>query len=177
MHHRRLIPLAAAILVAAMPAASASAQGSGVTIDPDSPTGKEYAIPFETARRNATEGGGAELGTPQQGARSAPLFGEGVGDEIGATSGGAGPKGATKDSRSGDSSTPAGPGAGGRSKSNRAEPDPGGEMQDAIAGTQAVRATIPDGGIGSAATIGAVALSVLLLGGVLGSIARRRNAG
>ena len=37
-------------------------------------------------------------------------------------------------------------------------------------------ASVPDGGLGSSAVIGAVALSVLLLGGVIGSIARRRSS-
>jgi outer membrane murein-binding lipoprotein Lpp len=36
-------------------------------------------------------------------------------------------------------------------------------------------ATVPQGGFSDTLTIGAVALSVLLLGGVIGSIARRRS--
>jgi LPXTG-motif cell wall-anchored protein len=44
-----------------------------------------------------------------------------------------------------------------------------------IAGTRTVRAAVPGGDAQSTLTIAALAVSVLLLGGVLGSIARRRR--
>lgn len=168
---RRLLPLALAVAIGASPAAPALAQGGGVTIEPGSPSGKEYAIPLESARRDAARGGGDEVVPTQQGERSAPLFGEGVGDDDDgraetAPSGGSGSKGTAPDRGSKQGSERPERAAGG-----------GGGVQDAITGTRTVRASVPDGGLGSAATIGAVALSVLLLGGVLGSIARRRNAG
>jgi hypothetical protein len=49
----------------------------GVFIDPGSPTGKEYEIPFEAARRGAEPGSDPSAPIPQ-GERSAPPFGEGI---------------------------------------------------------------------------------------------------
>jgi hypothetical protein len=130
-------------------------------IDPGSPSGKEYAIPLESARRDAA----GTKGDVQQGERSAPLFGAGVGDSDDNGSGGT-PESSgghkQKSSRGPGSTTSAGSGD-------------GGTVNDAIRSTQPVRATVPQGGLGSSASIAAVALSVLLLGGVIGSIARRRS--
>jgi hypothetical protein len=53
--------------------AGARAQEDGVTVDPNSPSGKEYDIPTERARRDA--GGGKKKSDDKK----APLFGEGVG--------------------------------------------------------------------------------------------------
>jgi hypothetical protein len=63
-------------LVLAVAATPALAQTDEVFVDPDSPTGREYDIPFERARRDAAA-------TPPSGpqsyrSRSAPLFGEGI---------------------------------------------------------------------------------------------------
>ena len=69
----------AATLVAvgvALSAPSAFAQEEGVTLDPGSPTAKEYALPIEQARRDA--GGEGGRATTQAGERAVPLFGEGV---------------------------------------------------------------------------------------------------
>ncbi len=163
MERRRLLPLAAALAVALTPAAPATARsGDGVTVDPNSPTGKEYAIPLQSARRDATQGTDTP-GRAPQGERSVPLFGEGVGDspaQSGSSSGGS----SLRAPRSSHEQP---------QRSSKRSAD-GGTVQDAIAGTRTVRATVPDGGAGSVLTIGAVALSVLLLGAVLGSIARRR---
>ena len=52
-----------------------------------------------------------------------------------------------------------------------AAPAPAGSDREPVP----ARAEAPDGGIGAGVTIGALALSVLLLGGVIGSIARRRG--
>jgi hypothetical protein len=56
----------------ALPAA-AQAQGRGVFVDPDSPAGKEYAIPLEEARRH-----GAPGAEPGPGGGGPPLFGQGI---------------------------------------------------------------------------------------------------
>lgn len=150
--NRRFVSILAVLAV--VPAAPAAAQ---VHVDPGSPSGKEYAIPLESARQNAAGNSGTVLpgaGTSSAASgTSAPLFGEGVGDK---------PKGARGRSQRG---TRSGIGAGG-----------GSSVDNAIAGAQPVRATIPSGGPKSTLTIAALALSVLLLGGVLGSIARRRNS-
>ncbi len=52
---------------------------SGVVVDPSSPTGKEYAIPLESARGIGSDEP-KKTAQPQY-ERSAPLFGEGVGDD------------------------------------------------------------------------------------------------
>jgi hypothetical protein len=62
----------AALLLAATGTPPAGAQESGVFVDPDSPAGKEYAIPLEEARRQAAGGSRANPGSGQ------PLFGEGI---------------------------------------------------------------------------------------------------
>jgi|SRR5829696_7351368 len=59
------------MLVAAFAAPPAAAQEDGVFVDPDSPAGKEYAIPLDEARREAAGGGGA-------GRAGQPLFGAGI---------------------------------------------------------------------------------------------------
>src|SRR4051812_19082119 len=55
-------------------ASSAAAQTPGLHVDPDSPGGKEYAIPLDQAR------GQGATGTPQDSTGSTPakLFGEGI---------------------------------------------------------------------------------------------------
>ena len=155
---RKLIVLAASGFALALPADPAAAQ---VFVDPGSPSGKEYAIPLEEARREASTGGGDF--PVEQGERSAPLFGEGVGEP-------SSPGGSSRDG--GDNR----PGSGG-DRQGSAEDDEargGGSVDEALRNTNTVGATVPQGGLGSTATIAIVALSVLLLGGVIGSIARRR---
>lgn len=62
----------AAVALLAPSASEAIAQDDGVRVDPDSPAGKEYALPLDSARRDAA-------GTPSAGARDeAPLFGAGI---------------------------------------------------------------------------------------------------
>ena len=74
-----LIPV---LFVALALPAPARAQEEGVFVDPDSPAGKEYAIPFEAARRG--------VAPERDGRTSPPLFGEGVSDGGGsAATGGA----------------------------------------------------------------------------------------
>jgi len=73
-------------------AAGADVAPAQVTIDPDSPSGKEYEIPLETVRRGAQPG--ADPSAPvTQGERSAAPFGEGISparpDGSGSTAGGA----------------------------------------------------------------------------------------
>lgn len=68
--------------------ALAQGPGDGVFVDPDSPAGVEYAIPFETAREQGSAGrenppraggGGARGDSRASGQGSAPLFGSGIG--------------------------------------------------------------------------------------------------
>lgn len=156
MMRRNLIALAAAGIVFGTPSMPANAQ---VFIDPDSPTAKEYAIPLEGARQDAASGSGDDLPI-EQGERSAPLFGEGVEAQK---------ESAKSTRRNGISSAR----QNGGSSSSGIESD-GTGTTSAGAGRSFV-ATVPQGGFSETATIGAVAFSVLLLGGVVGSIVRRRD--
>lgn len=64
-----------AIVAAASLTGTAGAVEPGVTVDPGSPSAKEYALPLEAARRDAS----GESGKPvAPGERDAPLFGAGV---------------------------------------------------------------------------------------------------
>jgi hypothetical protein len=65
---KRLALIALLLAVAAPPVA---AQQDGVFVDPDSPAGKEYAVPIDQARGEAAGGGEAAPGEE-------PLFGEGI---------------------------------------------------------------------------------------------------
>jgi hypothetical protein len=65
---------ATAALILAFIAPGAVAQEDGVFVDPDSPAGKEYVLPIDQARRDATGAGGR---SPVTG-RPTPAFGEGV---------------------------------------------------------------------------------------------------
>ena len=64
-----------ALLAVAGPAPVAAAQEEGVFFDPDTPAGKEYAIPLDQARRDA---GGAERAGRGNEAGGEPLFGVGI---------------------------------------------------------------------------------------------------
>lgn len=68
-----------ALLLAATVASPAAAQDDGVfvdPVDPDSPAGKEYALPLDRAREEAAPG----AGTSEDGGRGSgqPLFGVGI---------------------------------------------------------------------------------------------------
>lgn len=52
----------------------ATGQKDGVFVDPDSPAGKEYALPLDTARRDAQGGGGSATA----GGDGPALFGAGI---------------------------------------------------------------------------------------------------
>lgn len=69
---RRLLPIACAIAALAAPGAAAQ-----VYVDPESPSGKEYALPLESQRRQADPArrSGAKVVPGEQ---TSPLFGEGI---------------------------------------------------------------------------------------------------
>jgi hypothetical protein len=54
----------------------AAAQGVGIQVDPNSPSGTEYQLPLERARQDAQQVGPPKKVRP--GARTAPAFGEGI---------------------------------------------------------------------------------------------------
>jgi hypothetical protein len=71
------------LLVLLFAPSGASAQtDDGVTVDPNSPSGTEYDIPTERARRDA---GGSKKKSEKKSDSKAPLFGQGVGKEPTAT--------------------------------------------------------------------------------------------
>jgi len=85
---RRSLPALLVILAGFVPASSAFAQSTtpgGVTVDPNSPSGTEYDIPVQKARRDAQgtkkdkkESATRPTRTSASGDDSAPLFGQGV---------------------------------------------------------------------------------------------------
>ena len=150
------------LLVLALPG-TALAQDDGVTVDPDSPTAKEYAIPLDSARREAA---------PATRSTATPLFGEGVtpDPEENSTGSAAGQEddgnGSTGDGRSG--STPA----------KRSTPASGESAQDQpvldVVAQAASRPGAPsDGGATMLVAGGGIALVAAAAGA--GFMARRRR--
>jgi hypothetical protein len=81
------LPSLVAIAFLILPSPAVAQTDDGVHIEPDSPAGKQYAIPLEEARsEGAGEPGGAPGGVPPRGnpasaasgSEAAPLFGEGI---------------------------------------------------------------------------------------------------
>jgi hypothetical protein len=162
-----------AVLAALTFAAPAAAQEEGVFIDPGSPSAKEYDIPLEAERRQADPGRDPGAGI-QQGSRSSPIFGEGIvgdGDAAGATSSSA-PSSAAKD-RDRDAA---------EERDTAKEPAQKSAPQKSPEDDEVVRSATsnpgaPDGGTGVPLTIGGVAIGVLLVGGLIGLLLRRRASG
>src|SRR3954447_20264981 len=86
---RRTLPAMLLVVAGLMPAPSAFAQSTtpgGVTVDPNSPSGTEYDIPVQKARRDAQgttkskqqKSDATQTSTSTSSTESAPLFGEGV---------------------------------------------------------------------------------------------------
>lgn len=124
-------------------------------VDPRSPSGTEYAVPIDRARR--------EAGTStrkRSGSQGAPLFGEGVGDT---------PSNADRadgDSADGDSA--------GDRKARSQFPDRSREVERGRTRALRVQAAAgQDGWIGVGGII-AVGIGVLLVGGLIGLWLRRR---
>jgi hypothetical protein len=156
----RLRPQAVAVLaLLLLPAPAVAQQDDQVFVDPDSPTGKQYAIPLESARRQADPNGDGRLAPPggrPAGVAPAPLFGEGIATAANAD-------GANKPSKQKRST------ASSKLKSKQRSQADSGPLKAAINNPGA-----PAGGIGSTALIAAGAALVLLLGGLLGFALRRR---
>ena len=155
----RLRPQAVAVLaLLLLPAPAVAQQDDQVFVDPDSPTGKQYAIPLESARRQADPNGDGRLAPPggrPAGVAPAPLFGEGIATAAKAN-------GANKSSKQKRS-------AASKPESKQRSQADSGPLKAAINNPGA-----PAGGIGSTALIAAGAALVLLLGGLLGFVLRRR---
>ena len=158
MSFRTIRRLAGAVSLAAVvalaPAPQAGAQGAGVVVDPDSPAGKEYAIPLEQARDTTSSPAAKRDGAP------AELFGAGVTP--------AEPKsGASTSSGSeGDGTTDGSPGAGEEDEGGAAAVRGGGDPP-APARVAATDVTSSPWALGLAS-----ALAVLLAGALLGLAGR-----
>lgn len=146
--------------------AGAAAQEPGVVYDPDSPAGKEYALPLEAARRD-----GQPVGARRDRVSDAPLFGAGLTvmpttsatDSSGSTnSTGGDPRdarsGSETDVGSGDGSSPK---AGSSTSSARSGSVVPGSVQETIgeaAGTQAWTGGLIGVGAGLLALLGGLGL-------------------
>lgn len=161
-----LRPLAILLTALALPA-SAAAQ-DGVFVDPDSPSGKEYQIPLESARRQADPQ--RTDGKVVPGDRSAPLFGEGIEPDVEQAGGAAGGGGSTSDGGGGGSPDGAGSGTGDGSPA----PSPPAEVQEAVRDARS-RPAPSDGGVGTMVLVGG-GLAVLLLAGGGAALAARRHS-
>ncbi len=154
---------AAALLVWAALAGPASAQEPGVHVDPDSPTGQEYDIPLERARRKSSPS--EDEGS--RGSRTAAdtLFGAGIEPPDDDDGGGAG---ASSGGGSGAGSGSGGAKAGSRGSRERGSKQPA-TVQAAISNPGA-----PDGGAGSTLLLGGIAVALLGAGLAGGLLLRRR---
>jgi hypothetical protein len=150
------------VFVCLILAAPAVAQEDGVFVDPDSPAGKEYAIPLEEARRHGA-GGGAP-GTGQ------PLFGAGIEQATPPVESGNAPGGA-----GGSASSGAG---GSRSGKARANGDNGtGGSSESSEGNQAVQRSAAINAAASGSSDGlitAAIVALVLAAGLLAGVALRR---
>ena len=160
----------------------AAAQDDEVFVDPRSPSGKEYALPIDQARQQ----GAPKTHKPKRSSESAkaPLFGEGVEPNRGGTT----TTQAAPERRDGsqDGSRPANARAAAERTANAAARAKAAALEKAdaeadarsaeLARTRALRAqaAAPEGG-GFTAIIGA-GVGVLLIGGLVGLLLRRRLA-
>jgi hypothetical protein len=165
-----------------LPAAAAQAQsGPGVTVDPGSPSAKEYGIPLEDARRKADPSGSASHHVVQ-GSRKSPLFGEGVSpggqqNPAGSAGGGSAARGSARGGSADSSSA-----GGARRRQRRGSPAAGSVSAGAVKPRRAPAAVVdaaarpgaPSGGSSTALFVGIGAL-VLGLGALGGLVLRRRT--
>ena len=127
--------------------ASAAGQADDVFVDPDSPSGREYEIPLERARRDVSA---REPSASRGPSAPAPLFGAGVGSAPEAAASGRSPK------------------RPGRERAARARADAPAALEAAIRQPGA-----PDSAAGASLMLGGAAAAILLLGAALGFSLRR----
>jgi hypothetical protein len=161
----KLTPLiAAALCLCAAPAAHAAEPG--LTVDPQSPSGTEYAIPLDQARSSAghlSDSPGAGVRSSGGGPSSAaPLFGVGVSAGGSGGSGVSGGGSAGSGGSTGAGGAPAGPGKH-HSSGGGAE---GGTNSPSILPTVLSQAAAsPTAGANSSLLVGGIAAGTLLAGG------------
>jgi hypothetical protein len=158
-----------ALLIAALALPPAAVAQRGVFVDPDSPAGKEYAIPLEEARRQAA--GGGEGGGNSRGGQ--PLFGQGIkpvdgSSEESAAGGGSGSEGGSVANGGGSQSGDGGGGGNGGGRDSGGDPDRANGNGDGSLGAEDLA---PDrrstAAIDAAASDGS---DMLLTAGIAGSV-------
>jgi hypothetical protein len=133
------------LTLAGLTSSARAAAANGVHFDPDSPAGKEYALPLEQARDEAT---GGDASNEDSGV-GAPLFGAGIS-----------PPGTASARIAGPSGVKAGP---------RANRGAGHSGQRGSAASPAAVVRISEAGDGYPLTSGAALVAaIVLLGGALG---------
>lgn len=150
---RWAVCLAAVVASFAGAEGTAIAQGDGVVVDPESPAGKEYALPLEAARRD-----GAGRGTASTGSASAPLFGAGISRRRNSPT----LDGSDRRSRGGADS--------GRSDDASSDATDPTDATDARDSRAAAAAAIAEGGTEPSAGLltALIAFGVLVVGGIVG---------
>lgn len=123
----------------------AAAQSDGVFVDPDTPAGKEYALPLDRARQEAAPNTGGQGSQPGD----AELFGAGISKKDGGGGRGNG----------------AGSGERGSADEERGSSQGGGTID---ARSVAEAATASSSGISSGWLTALIAFGVLLVGGIAG---------
>jgi hypothetical protein len=138
------------LLILAGGAGDAIAQDDGVHVDPKTPAGKEYALPLDSARRDAA--GGADTGSTSG---AAPLFGAGI---------------SRRDAQ--------GTGKGGQKRSANGTEDNGAATDGETSSSKTVAAAVAKNGTGLSGGLltGLIALGVLLIGGIVGLSLRALRA-
>ena len=159
---------ALATLLLSIASPVAAAQESGVTVDPSSPSSKEYSLPFEEAREQADPNSGAKSRDSKP---KASAFGEGVESQTttpGEASGDGG--NAPKSDRDDDSRNR------GDSASAGSSSGSGGDGGPPAAKAEPTSAASPDvdSGSGEMLAVGAIGSGILILGVVCGLFVRRR---
>jgi hypothetical protein len=149
--------------VAAQQPAQQGQTEPGVFLDPNGPAGREYALPFEAARRDV---GGGGNGTPG----SAEIFGAGVKPTAAGSSAATPGRGSTSGARAGDSGRRGGASDTGREHGSSVLREQG----STPSGASAV-SFVRDDASGTLWTVG-IATGVLLLG-AMAAVFRRRFLG
>ncbi len=148
------------MLVLVVAAPPAIARDDGVSVDPDSPAGVEYAVPLDQARREATgTAGGGSAGSD----RGQPLFGVGIEPSSAGSGGGGGAKGS---GGSGRSAGTGGGSSGGGTQAGAGEAGGNGASAAAIE-------VAASGGSSTGLLSAGIAVAVLLLG-LLGGLGLRK---
>jgi hypothetical protein len=200
----RLLLIVAGTLGLVAPSALAqSGPEPGVTIDPNSPAAKEYALPVDKARSNAQG--------KKKSSKDAPLFGEGVTKSSGGSTepstarsvtpspGSAATPQASSTARSGSATSTGGKRKRAAARKRKVAKRRAGEKrraqrarESAGAGTSEQAASVPaakdvaqvaagsanpgGGGLGTTLIIAGIGLGVLLVGGIAGLLLRRTHA-